>query len=87
MSTQVTEIQNMVLALSAEERLTLVTLIWESLAQDNALDEVDPETLAELVRRNQAFETGADPGYSYDEAMAAVQRVIDEARFSQSGNC
>lgn len=56
--------------LTADERLDMVHVIWDSLGEEVVLDEA---TAAELDRRMRAYETDPESGIPLDQALAQLR--------------
>jgi putative addiction module component (TIGR02574 family) len=82
MALQLEEIASGALALSPDDRLVLVTRIWDSLSTEDLEDE---EALAIAERRAAEFDAGLDVAVSYEEVKAEVKQVLDEFRSSPRG--
>ncbi len=82
MAPQLLEIKNQALELSADDRLVLVTCLWDSLATNDMPFVDDREAVEEALRRDRELEDGRDPGCTHEEVMAEVQNVIDAASLS-----
>ncbi len=77
MTEQLSEISNQAIALPADDRLILVTMLWESLAKDGLGDDV--ETIALARQRAKELDTGQVIGISHEEVMASLEKVLNEA--------
>ena len=85
MNTLVTEICNKALALSANDRLALVTFLWDSLAQQGENLSNEKETLALARKRAEELDSGAVTALTHEEVMRSLQKVSDETRLSSKG--
>lgn len=62
--------------LPVAERLRLLELIWDSLAEDDADVPVDPAVLAEMRRRSQWARDNPDQLISHDEMKARLRSLM-----------
>lgn len=62
--------------LPVAERLRLLDLIWDSLAEDDADIPVDPAVLAEMRRRSQWARDNPDKLISHDEMKARLRTLM-----------
>lgn len=62
--------------LPVAERLRLLDLIWDSLAEDDADIPVDPAVLAEMRRRSQWARDNPDKLISHDEMKARLRSLM-----------
>ena len=62
--------------LPVAERLRLLDLIWDSLAEDDADVPVDPAVLAEMRRRSQWARDNPDKLISHDEMKARLRSLM-----------
>ena len=53
--------------LSRAERIELVEDLWDSLAEEDALEEVSEEKREELAARRSKFRTNPESGLSWDQ--------------------
>ena len=63
-----------VLELPVEERIRLVSAIWDSIAEAPEAVEVTPEQKAELDRRLKAYQADPGAGSPWDEVKARILR-------------
>ena len=73
MSTQQRTIEAMALPLS--ERVSLAQALWQSI-NDGLPASKDREALAEAIRRDESFSSGAVIGRTHDEVMQTARRAI-----------
>lgn len=62
-----------ILALSVQERISLVGLIWDSVAAVPEAIKVPPEVEADLARRMAEFERDPEAGYSWDQVKEKLK--------------
>jgi putative addiction module component (TIGR02574 family) len=60
--------------LSAEERLTLIETLWDSLEQDDV--PITPAQAAELDRRDQTYEQDAANAQPWDAVRRRIERSL-----------
>ena len=75
MSTTILSVEQ-IARLSAEERLTLIETLWDSLEQDDV--PVTPAQAAELDRRDQTYERDAANAQPWDVVRKRIQRNLPE---------
>ncbi len=73
MNARVTEINDQARALSADDRLELVTMLWDSLAQDEKTLHDESEAVALARQRAQELDSGAVTASSHEEVMAHLK--------------
>ena len=73
MSTTILSVEQ-IARLSAEERLTLIETLWDSLEQDDV--PVTPAQAAELDRRDQTYERDAANARLWDMVRKRIQRNL-----------
>jgi len=84
MTAQLAEIESRAMELSLDDRLSLVTLLWDSIAHKESGLSQDREGFAEALCRDREFDDGIEVGCSHEEVMSEVRQVINETRLSQS---
>jgi putative addiction module component (TIGR02574 family) len=61
--------------MSVAERLVLVERIWESIERDRANSPLTDEQRTELDRRLAAYKASGDPGVTWEEVEARLNRA------------
>jgi len=72
MNTQVSDVSDRAMALSADDRLALVTLLWDSLAQEDPKLPDDDETVVLARKRAHELDSGQVQSLSHEEVMASL---------------
>jgi putative addiction module component (TIGR02574 family) len=76
MSPQLDLLTDQALALSPEDRLTLAQRLWQSVGPPVEDEEIDPELIAEIERRDAEIESGAVKPIPYDQAMREIRESL-----------
>ncbi len=76
MSPQLDYLTTEALALPPEDRLTLAQRLWQSVGRWVEDDEIDPELIAEIERREAEIESGAVKPIPYDQAMREIRESL-----------
>ena len=81
--THLAEIGDLAMALPPDDRLALVTMLWDSLAEGERAHDTDVIALAR--QRTQELDSGQVIGVSHEEVMASFEKVLNEAHLSSRG--
>ena len=68
-----TTVLEQALGLSVEEKLELISALWESVAQQPARIPVHDWQLTELERRIEAQKANPEPGQTWDEVKREIR--------------
>ena len=75
------KVRETAMALPVDERLALVTQLWESLSSEPILPG-DEEAVELALIRAQEIDEGVATMYTHEEVTASVEKIINEARLS-----
>ncbi len=81
MPIQLAEISNQAMALTPDDRLALITLLWDSLTGELDLPG-EREAVALAKKRAEELDSGLVTGLTHDEVMSSLEKVLDEAHLS-----
>jgi putative addiction module component (TIGR02574 family) len=82
MSTGASEILSAALSLSDDERASIAYELLHSLKPSGILSEDDPNFLAELERRAEAFDRGETTAHDWEEVSRELRQMLRERRSS-----
>lgn len=85
MHLQMAELKKQTMTLEPQDKLELITYLWDSIASDAQLSE-DEETIRIAKQRDYELEHGLVEGVGHEEVMASLKAIADEARLSPRGN-
>ena len=84
MVTQLREIHKNALQLSPQDQLSLITAIWDSLAQSDTAFPDEEEALNLAVQRAREMDDGQVNTVSHENVMTSLDQVLNEARLSSA---
>jgi len=78
MPTRLEDVTCDALALPVGDRVTVALALWESLADEDRAEAcpVDPQTLAEVQRRDRELSQGTVVGRAHSEVMTAARNAL-----------
>jgi putative addiction module component (TIGR02574 family) len=71
-----THLMNEILKLSPSERITMVEAIWDSLAENDDLPGISPETKHMLDARLKAHDQEPEKGSEWNEVKARIEKQL-----------
>jgi putative addiction module component (TIGR02574 family) len=71
-----THLMNEILKLSPSERISMVEAIWDSLAENDDLPGVSPETKHLLDARLEAHDHEPEKGSEWNEVKARIEKQL-----------